>query len=204
MSHEFSFIHLQICFLLWKVIQKYGYIQEEGEDALLESLSSVLGISFQRLCRSRSNPPVVNCAPIPKMVPHSLNEQKCIGELVRAGCECSQGWRWRQVREASVLTSPSPLASRVNAAPCTPFSTKKKKKKQSRSSSRLHSMLDQVSGSTTTRKTVPSSADLVRVLVTSATLPQTNTTQCPYGRSALANPTRLMWEQKKKTTKRKT
>lgn len=43
---------------------------------------------YRRLCPSRSNPPVVNCAPIPKMVPHSLNEQKCIGELVRAGCEC--------------------------------------------------------------------------------------------------------------------
>lgn len=49
--------------------------------------------------------------------------------------------------------------------------------------------------------------DLVRVLVMPATLPQkskklkkkkTNTTQCPYGRSALANPTRLMWEQKEK------
>lgn len=31
MSHEFSFIHLQIFFLQ---IQKYGYIQEEGEDVL--------------------------------------------------------------------------------------------------------------------------------------------------------------------------
>lgn len=55
-----------------------------------------LGISFQWLCQSRSNPPVVNCAPIPKMVPHSLNEQKCIGELVRAGCECLWGLRWGQ------------------------------------------------------------------------------------------------------------
>lgn len=41
MSHEFSFIHLQIFFLLRKVIQKYGYIQEVGEDKLLESLISV-------------------------------------------------------------------------------------------------------------------------------------------------------------------
>lgn len=41
MSHEFSFIHLQIFFLFWKVIQKYGYIQEVGEDVLLESLISV-------------------------------------------------------------------------------------------------------------------------------------------------------------------
>lgn len=42
MSHEFSFIHLQIFFfLLSKVIQKYGYVQEVGEDELLESLISV-------------------------------------------------------------------------------------------------------------------------------------------------------------------
>lgn len=41
MSHEFSFIHLQIFFLLLKVIQKYGYVQEVGEDELLESLISV-------------------------------------------------------------------------------------------------------------------------------------------------------------------
>lgn len=33
--------------------------------------------------------------------------------------------------------------------------------------------------------------DLVYVLVTPPTLPQPNTTHCPYGRSALANPTRL-------------
>lgn len=92
-------------FLLWKVIQKYGYVQEEGEGALLESLSSVFGnFSFyRRLCPSRSNPPVVNCAPIPKMVPHSLNEQKCIGELVRAGCECLWGWR-REDIDLSVLS----------------------------------------------------------------------------------------------------
>lgn len=53
-------------FLLWKVIQKYGYIQEVGEDVLLESFLSVLGISFQWLCQSRSNPPVVIVLPSPK------------------------------------------------------------------------------------------------------------------------------------------
>lgn len=130
------------------------------------------------------------------MVPHSLNEQKCIGELVRAGCECSQGWSWRQVHEPSVLRSPSPFPL-GSCSPALRFPPN-----QSPSSSRLHSMLDQVSGSTTTHKTVQLE-DLVRVLVTSATLPQTNTTQCPYGRSALANPTRLMWEQKLKKKKKK-
>lgn len=75
------------------VIQKYGYVQEEGEGALLESLSSVVffgnfSLFIADCVQVVANPPVVNCAPIPKMVPHSLNEQKCIGELVRAGCEC--------------------------------------------------------------------------------------------------------------------
>lgn len=55
---------------------------------LLESLVSAWEYLFSDFVKSRSDPPVVNCAPIPKIVPHSLNEQKCIGELVRAGCEC--------------------------------------------------------------------------------------------------------------------
>lgn len=45
--------------------------------------------------------------------------------------------------------------------------------------------------------------DLVHVVVMPATLPQTNTTQCPYGRSALAIPTRLTWEKKLKQTNKK-
>lgn len=53
------------------------------------------------------------------MVPHSLNEQKCIGELVRAGCECLWGLRWRQVCTHIALSVPSRVLR-----PCTPFSTK--------------------------------------------------------------------------------
>lgn len=76
MSLEFSFIHLLI-FYSQKVIQKYGYTQEVGV------------WTFFFFFQTQSS--CCNCAPILKMVPHSLNEQKCIGELVRAGCECFWG-----------------------------------------------------------------------------------------------------------------
>lgn len=136
------------------------------------------------------------------MVPHSLNEQKCIGELVRAGCECL-----RVEVKTSALTRCTHIALSVPSRvlqPCTPFSTK-----QSPSlifSPPLKRLIESQDPRPRTKVHVK---DLVHVVVTPATLPQTNTTQCPYGRSALANPTRFMWEQKEKrkfkqTNKKKT
>lgn len=94
MSYEFSFISLQIfssSLNSEKIIQKYGYVQEVGEDWLLESQFQFGNIFSVTLSPSRSNPPVVIVLPFPppkkKIVPHSLNEQKCIGEPVRAGRE---------------------------------------------------------------------------------------------------------------------
>lgn len=84
--------------------------------------------------------------------------------------------------------------------PYTPFSTK-----QSQSLiSRLSSMVDhRVSGSTTTHKgpvrgSCPCCCDACP-----SSSKKTNATQCPYGRSALANPTRLILEQKKKNNSNK-
>lgn len=81
---NFSFIWLQISlFFTWKGDTKIRLCYRRREKAPFpQSLSSVWEFLFRRL-PSRSDPPLVNCAPIPKMVPHSLNEQKCIGELVR-------------------------------------------------------------------------------------------------------------------------
>lgn len=68
-------------------------LQEEGEGATLPVSQFGWEFLFRRL-PSRSDPPVVNCAPIPKIVPHSLNEQKCIGELLRGRARAlkSVGW----------------------------------------------------------------------------------------------------------------
>lgn len=97
--------------------------------SLLQSLSSVWEFLFCRL-PSRSHPPVENCAPIPKMVPHSLNEQKCIGEWVRG-----------RARALKSVTSRSRF-SRGFCSPATPFSAKQNKNRDPTRS------LDQVPGST--------------------------------------------------------
>lgn len=82
---KISFIHLKIFLfsLLGKVIQKYGYVTGGGRRRRFSSLSVRFGNFFFADLRVGAILLFVNCAPIPKMVPHSLNEQKCIGELVR-------------------------------------------------------------------------------------------------------------------------
>lgn len=84
-SHcQFSFIHLQIFFFFtWKGDTKIWLCTGGGRRLHFSSLSVRFGNFFFCRLPSRSHPPVENCAPIPKMVPHSLNEQKCIGEWVR-------------------------------------------------------------------------------------------------------------------------
>lgn len=103
-------------------------LQEEGEG--FSSLSVRFGNFFRRLA-SRSDPPVVNCAPIPKMVPHSLNEQKCIGELVRGRAralkECRRGGLRRTPPSA---VSPPALRSLEGSAALQLRSPQKRKQKK--------------------------------------------------------------------------
>lgn len=165
---------------------------------LLESLVSVLGIFFffQWLCQSRSNPPVVIVLPSPKKGTSQLEWTKvhrCVGEgrvwvLVRVEVKTSARSRCTRIA--------LPVPSRV-LLPCTPFSVSQ------RPSLILMPLLRFWSCFRLHNHPEVQLKDLVHAVVMPATLPQTNTTQCPYGRSALANPTHLMWEQKIKRTNKK-
>lgn len=104
-----------------------------GEDELLQSLFQFGNIfSFSVTVRQSS----CNCAPIPKMVPHSLNEQKCIGESVRMRAlvrvEVNSSRPLSPLQGDVALHSGRHEADRAH--PCI---------------SRLRSVVDQVLGSTT-------------------------------------------------------
>lgn len=166
-------------------------IYRRWEKTCFSSLLFQFGNIFSVTLSKSQQSSCCNCAPIPKMVPHSLNEQKCIGELVRAGCECLRVEVKTSARTRCTHIALS-VPSRVTR-PCTPFSTKQPILDFHASAPRLIESQDP------RPRTKVRLKDLVHVVVMPATLPQTNTTQCPYGRSALANPTRFMWEQKEKT-----
>lgn len=127
------------------------------------------------------------------MVPHSLNEQKCIGELVRAGCECFM----RVEVKTSALTRCTHIALSVPSRvmqPRTPVLHKTEPVRDFPASAPWLIIKSQDPRPHTKgplRGSCPCSCDTCDSFTK-----KPNTTQCPYGRSALANPTRLMWEQK--------
>lgn len=90
-------------------LYKNMVIYRRWEKTSFSSLFFSLGISFfffsVTVCQSSCN-----CAPIPKMVPHSLNEQKCIGELVRVRVLARVGVKTSQVNSCCPL---SPLQGNV-------------------------------------------------------------------------------------------
>lgn len=184
---------MNLFFFTWKGDTKIWLCTGGGRRLRFSSLSVRFGNFFFSLFRlqSRSHPPVENCAPIPKMVPHSLNEQKCIGEWVRGRVRALKSVGGEARRPPPPNHLPLLVLSRV-LQPCN--SVLRKKKKKNRDPTRS---LDQVPGSTNVR----SSGSRISVFLRLPLILEPTSLGVQYGRSALADPTRLTWVKKKSKKK---